>query len=282
MYDRWYMIYYWYLIYDIWYSIFDIYFFSHILGGSFFLSPKLGGRWTDFCIPGRAGRLWWWGGWRGSASGEDTWAAPFRVTWMWYPGIVRSMNHGIFQVHVELIYIYIVFLGDSPKKDMVDFHQKKMNSSLVFHKLPELPDGCLCCSYICFFFHLRSVMEKEWPWFTKERRSRVFTFPADARRSLSQDWPIQPWIFGGFRWCKSQDHLQTTTFHTQGLRFCSHFIGGPTDLAVDSFLVFRNHRFGPQKSCFYIFFLIIFFLNSNSMVFFLITDLSACCRYIVS
>lgn len=185
-----------------------------------------------FCIPGRAGHLWWWGGWRGSASGEDTWAAPVRVTWMWYPRIVRSMKHGIFQVHVD-IYIYtFVFFGDSPKKDIQWISTKKMNSSILFHKLPELPDGCLCFSlHLGFFFTFAVWWGNEWPWFTKERRSRVYTFPADARRSLSQDWPIQPWISRWILVVQVTDHLPTTT-HPRRVWDSSHFIGGQQTLLI--------------------------------------------------
>lgn len=199
MYDRWYMIYYWYLIYDIWYSIFDIYFFSHILGGSFFLSPKLGGRWTDFCIPGRAGRLWWWGGWRGSASGEDTWAAPFRVTWMWYPGIVRSMNHGIFQVHVELIYIYILFFwAILQKKTWWISTKKRWILPLFSTNFPSFPMAVFVVATFVFFFTFavwwrRSDLDlprSEDPEFSRFLQTHVVAYPKIGRfnRGFSVDF----------------------------------------------------------------------------------------------
>ena len=192
-----------------------------------------------------------------------------------------------------LIYIYtfihLFFLGDSPKKDMVKISTKKMNSSILFHKLPELPDGCLCFSlHLGFFFTFAVWWGNEWPWFTKERRSRVYPFPADARRSLSQDLADSTL---DFRWISvgGASHRiifqQPPTFHTQGLRFCSRFIGGQQTLLCN-FLVTRNHRFGHESRVsilygFYRFFVDIFFPQYlNSMAFFLITDLSACCSFL--
>lgn len=162
-----------------------------------------------------------------------------------------------------LIYIYICFFWailQAKKRHGQDFH-KKMNSSLVFHKLPELPDGCLCCSLHLFFFTFAVWWGMKKPWFTKERRSRVYTFPADARRSLSQDWPIQPWIFGGWV-VQVTDHLQTTTHPPAGSGIL--LIWRPTDLA-DSFLVNRNHRFGHKsRVSIWRFLNIIFFLNNST------------------
>lgn len=221
----------WYFIFDIWYFIFDIYISSHSLGGSLFSIPETWGKMNWFCIPGRAGRLWWWGGWRGSASGEDTWAAPVRATWMWYPRIVRSMNHGISRCT-----LICFFLGDSPKKTSSGFPQKKQILPLFSTNFPSFPMAVFVVATFGIFFHLHSVMGSEKPWFTKERRSRVYTFPADARRSWSQDWPI-PWISV----VQVTDHLQTTTFHTQGCEI--HHISLAANRPCWFLSCNRNHRF---------------------------------------
>lgn len=160
------------------------------------------------------------------------------------------------------IYTYVFFGRFSkPKKDMVKISTKKWILPLFSTNFPSFPMAVFVVAYICFFFTFAVWWGMKKPWFTKERRSRVYTFPADARRSLSQDWPIQPWIFGGWV-VQVTDHLQTTTHPPAGSGIL--LIWRPTDLA-DSFLVNRNHRFGHKsRVSIWRFLNIIFFLNNST------------------
>ena len=140
--------------------------------------------------------------------------------------IVRSMNHWDFQVHLDIhiyIYIYICMIFSVIlTKDYCDFH-KKWIPPFFFKRGSinlEVFDGCICFSYIWEeLFYPHSVTGIEWPWFTKERRCRVYTFPADARRSLSQGTGRFGGIFRSFLDGASHRSFASNRPPSKSLRF---------------------------------------------------------------